>query len=563
MSLLARYWCLFILISVVFSCSPTEKNIENLIQKRKKRIELVLKEQVPVLFLHGNKWLTEEQQRSLLRGDQFKAFFFENVSGRPFLNEVLSISELRPSDIHNEIKACKTRDCLRMEIYNYAHNGTLIVTVDKSRMEAVHKVYYPQMQGDLNEELADLAIHIAIMDTLVQEAYGDELRKEDGVMQGTKTSLNRTKCQRSGHLCAAPTFVKGDKALWAIVDLADLQVAGVEWTDVGRTGMPVTQRSAQNDRVMLELCDRENVYHRDDWKFKYNMTRSDGMKVYDVEFRDQQLIKSIKTVDWHVSYSDRKGFGYSDAIGCPEFSMAAVIAVELPSFVPLIEGKDTIGFKMTQDYYSKDWPMPCAYNYRQEFEFFRDGSFRPKIASIGRGCGTDGTYRPVTRVALNAENQSFYVAQDTGWIHWKEEQWFREDELFPYRDDVYLAKWVQGDKAFWIESNQGQFGDGSRGDKAFFYVTVDHPDKIEGEGDLPTIGPCCNTDHRQGPEKFINEESLENEELVFWYVPELKNDGRKGKEYCWAESVLVNGKYEAKIYPCFSGPKFNYQRKVQ
>ena len=36
----------------------------------------------------------------------------------------------------------------------------------------------------------------------------------------------------------------------------------------------------------------------------------------------------------------------------------------------------------------------------------------------------------------------------------------------------------------------------------------------------------------------------------------MKNDDRVGNEYCWAESVLENGVYTAKVYPCFAGPKF-------
>jgi hypothetical protein len=39
-------------------------------------------------------------------------------------------------------------------------------------------------------------------------------------------------------------------------------------------------------------------------------------------------------------------------------------------------------------------------------------------------------------------------------------------------------------------------------------------------------------------------------------VPQLKNDDRVGKEYCWAESVLVNGVFVAKTYPCLAGPMF-------
>jgi hypothetical protein len=107
-------------------------------------------------------------------------------------------------------------------------------------------------------------------------------------------------------------------------------------------------------------------------------------------------------------------------------------------------------------------------------------------------------------------------------------------------------------------ANNGQLDSLSRGDHAYLYVTKHHPNKDEGDGNLPTIGPCCNTDYQQGPEKFIdpNPEPILNTELVLWYVSQLKNDDTPGKQYCWAESVVENGVYVAKTYPCYSGPMF-------
>jgi hypothetical protein len=83
-----------------------------------------------------------------------------------------------------------------------------------------------------------------------------------------------------------------------------------------------------------------------------------------------------------------------------------------------------------------------------------------------------------------------------------------------------------------------------------------HADKDEGENDLVTIGPCCNTDYQQGPEKFINDEAIENTNLVMWYVCQMKNDNTPGKEYCWAESYLDHGVYKTRVYPCLAGPLF-------
>lgn len=551
------YCNITILIILSFSIACQNKNLSDPIALRREKLERILQSDLPVLALEGNDLLNAVNQKKVLKSKNFTHFLFDPRSGKPLLNEVLSISSVRPSDIHPSIEICKSKSCARMEVYNYALNGTMIIVVDQSDSRMIHSNYYPSMQGDLNEELSELALDIAIADAEVQKQYGPRLSRNDGVMYGTKTALNRTKCQRSKHLCAAPTFIKGDKAMWVIVDLTDLEVVGIEWTHLGDfQKMNVTERGVQNKHIMNQLCDRERELSHGDWAMKYSMTRSDGLKISDIEFQGTPIVQSIKTVDWHVSYSERKGFGYSDAIGCPMFSMAAVVAIDTPSLDYIMDSNDTLGFVLTQSYFSQDWPMPCAYNYRQSFEFYRNGDFRPKVASIGRGCGIDGTYRPVTRIAFAGNKQEVSKPFSDKWIPVEEETWFRAAGSFPFYENKYASRILSSDYEYLIEANLGQFSDGGRGDAAFIYYTKNLQDRPEGEDDLPTIGPCCNTDHRQGPEKFIDSESLSNSEIVMWYVPELKNDGRSGNEYCWAELELREGKLEPKIFPCFSGPKF-------
>ncbi len=128
-----------------------------------------------------------------------------------------------------------------------------------------------------------------------------------------------------------------------------------------------------------------------------------------------------------------------------------------------------------------------------------------------------------------------------------------------YTKEGYLFKLSDNaGKGYYMEPGRGQFNDKGRGDNAYIYVTANKPTADEGETDLTTIGPCCNTDYRQGPEKFIEPkpDNILNSKLVVWYVAQLKNDDSKGREYCWAESVLENGIYVTKTYPCFCGPMF-------
>ena len=139
------------------------------------------------------------------------------------------------------------------------------------------------------------------------------------------------------------------------------------------------------------------------------------------------------------------------------------------------------------------------------------------------------------------------------------EMWFKETGGYEYLNEDALGRIDVGDsRSLIMRANKGQFEDGSRGDEAYVYLTKTKRGGAEGDTDLPTIGPCCNSDYRQGPEKFIEDipETLGEDGLVIWYVPEIKNDNRKGMEYCWAESVIEDGVKTARVYPCMSGPKF-------
>ena len=76
----------------------------------------------------------------------------------------------------------------------------------------------------------------------------------------------------------------------------------------------------------------------------------------------------------------------------------------------------------------------------------------------------------------------------------------------------------------------------------------------QGDADMITIGPCCNTDYWQGPEKFVEPpEPIAASDLVLWYVPQLKNDDTPGQQYCWMESVIEQGSCSARLIRARSG----------
>lgn len=522
-------------------------------------IKAVVGTAVPVLkltdSLNANQLLAQD---IALTDPNFLRYVKDTSSNQGYRNEVFNVFPARKSDMGNVQVPYDLANVYRVEMYNYALNATTMSIVDVVAKKVLFTNYYAQTQPDIPHHLKQLALKIAVNSKAVQEALGYTPKETEALMANTQTALNRTKCERSRHLCVAPTFVKGDKALWAIVDLTEHRVVGVRWTNVGNPGPAagITERKLQDDKITACFCEKETELKKEGWQMNYMLTSSDGLRVSDVTFNGTKILTSAKLVDWHVSYSGTDGFGYSDAVGCPYFSQSAVVATDIPRVVELTDGT---GFVIEQTYASQGWPTACNYNYKQRYEFYKDGSFRVSCASLGRGCGNDGTYRPVFRIAFADNANNAYQYQNNSWNQWAKEQWTQQTETTQYDASGALIKIANNTgKGFAMIPANGQFNDGGRGDNAYIYVTANAANRDEGDADLPTIGPCCNTDYKQGPEKFIepNPEPLQNKQLVVWYVAQLKNDNTKGKEYCWAENKLVNGVYKTSIYPCFCGPKF-------
>lgn len=523
-----------------------------IIKARIEKIQNALKNAPSILTLDGLDAAQNAAQNLAISDERFQRETRDAKTNEPLLNEIFGVYPLRDSDFIQQTQSCRQSQCFRVEMYNFALNLTTNAVVDTNANKILIVTRVPQSQPDIPQALTELATHIATNASEVKTALGGAAEKP--LMANTKTSLNRTKCERSKHLCVAPTFVSGEKALWAIVDLTDLALVGVRWTEVGSTGKPVTQKTLQNEILTKKYCEQNTPLEKNGWKLNYVLTNSDGLKVADVSFNGKPILTSAKLVDWHVSYSNSEGFGYSDAVGCPYFSQAAVVAGVEPK---VSEIKD--GFSLTQKYYSDGYPTPCNYAYEQRFDFYNDGRFRVVVGSLGRGCGNDGTYRPVTRIAFADQQNNFAEWNGNDWKSWEKEAWQNQKSETAYTPDNFQYRINNSNnQGFYVEANRGQFGDNGRGDNAFLYVTKNAPDRDEGESDLVTIASCCNTDYKQGPEKFIepSPEPINNSPLVVWYVAQLKNDSEKGKEYCWAESVIENGVYKVKEYPCYSGAMF-------
>ncbi|MBX9783514.1 MAG: hypothetical protein K2X48_09495 [Chitinophagaceae bacterium] len=521
-----KHWVLLLVVSFVFLSGKNQNSVTKLkgydndamesvlldadtlntfpfVKERVAKIKEALQQPRPVLLYADS--ITQQQslaQIIALSDSVFTQFLFDTATRFPLRNEVFGIYPARESDMAGIKMGYNLANCYRVEMYNYALNNTSVAIVDIAQQLVLNRFYLNQSQPGLSKSLITLATQIAIESPEVQTALGFKPGQKDALMASTKTSLNRTRCERSRHLYVAPTFVKGDKALWAIVDLTDHRLVGVRWTNVGTTGAAapmITERRLQDDKITSCYCEKEQKLARNGWDMKYMLTSSDGLRITDVLFNGVPVLRSAKLVDWHVSYSGTDGFGYSDAVGCPYFSQAAVVAWEIPKVMDLLdEEKNKIGFVLEQTYRSEGWPTPCNYNYKQRYEFYNDGRFRVSCASLERGGGNTGTYRPVFRIAFAGEQNNFYEYNNATWNAWTTEKWREQNATAAFTPEGYMYKLTTNTGGYFIEPGKGQFKDGGRGDFSFVYVTKHDNKRDEGESDLVTIGPCCNTDYHQG-----------------------------------------------------------------
>jgi len=536
-----------------------------------KRLIHSLSNNPPVLLLDKKEIRDEKQQKAqelAIKSKDFIRDVYHPETKEPLRNEIMIVREALPSDIPKNIKC---NDCYYVSMYNYFYNSTTTALVDVKRNRVLKVKHIIDGQAELNKRLTDLAITIAINSPEVTEALGINPNEKEATMSNVKTAMNGTKCERSKHLCVAPTFLNhvNKRALWAIVDLTDWKLVGVAWTELGdyEGAIPqskTTEIELQNDFVMENFCEKNNDTTFGDWKVNYRLTSSDGLEVFDVKYKNKKVIRSSKIVDWHVSYLYKEGMGYSDATGCPMFSSSAVVAFNGPYVEKIIDntGKKT-GYALVQDFRSPIWPAPCNYRYQSRFEFYDDGSFRISGVNHGRGCNTQGVYKPVFRMDIEANEGEEIIEQWTGkkWNKWIKEKWDDQKNAKYTKEGYWMKLTSPSGNGYYIEPGNGQWKH-NRGDSAFIYVSVWHDNLDEGDTDMVTMGTCCNYDYRQGPEKFIEPaEDLSDKHLIIWYVPRMHNDNTPGKEYCWATQVVENGKMKIKTWPGIVGPKFIPIRK--
>lgn len=519
------------------------------------KVAEALKAEVPVLNLLKVDATAKDALDKILAGADLKTYLKDPITGNSYRNELFAFRPWRAGD--SQYEGCSAESCFTAELYNFTLTRSLFLVIKGGVL--VEKRELPNFMPEIPPHLVELATEIARHTPQVAAELKGVPGAEKFVMAGTKTALNKTRCERAKHLCVSPTYVVGDKALWTIVDLNEGRTVGLRWTKWSSTAPAAfTEQQLRDELILAEICDKEQEVVHGDWSYRYRLTSSDGIEILHAKYKGEEQYASAKNVDWHVSYSDKDGFGYSDAIGCPLFSAAAVVPAKLPKIKELFADGKVIGFEFHLDFISKLWPLPCNYYYEQRFQFFNDGRFRIAVASVGRGCGEPGIYRPVIRIAFPERFSSVLEWQQARWSPIEQESIFLQEPKTPYSRDGAQFKISGVDAALEIIPGRGQFNDKGRGDNAYTYFVRQKPGANEGELDLPTIGPCCNTGAQQGPERFIGEtpESLAGAPIVMWYVPQMTNSGKPGQEYCWGSTTVVAGRVEKQEYPCIAGPMF-------
>ncbi|GAB4580681.1 MAG: hypothetical protein Fur0022_34230 [Anaerolineales bacterium] len=447
-------------------------------------------------------------------------------------------------------EVCAHNDCRQVEIYLWAENTTLTTIVNVEMREVLDVLIQPGFRPPLSHRLLQRAAEIIHEAPEVAETLGYAPRLEEiAPMQG---DLHNSSCDGT-HVCASATFQLGDRILWAVADLTEDQFAGLAWSDA-------SQEEGTSTLFVPQGCPQPGMINRNGWTLQYETTPTDGLRVYNAWYQDVYMIQSIKLVEWHVQYNTS---GFLDYTGCGSGTGNAIFPYGETQVVDILDGTNTvIGFEVIQDFRMASWGFNCNYRYDNRVQFFTDGRFRVVAGAYGKGCGTNAFYRAIVRMdlALRGDlNDNFDYWDGTQWV-----QLMTEDYRVPYSEpghgphlttpEGYAWKVYDTDgTGYYVEMDSGQFGDGGRGDNPFVFVT--QFEEAEGATDLPMLGPCCNSNHVQGPHLFLDNDPVSNQNLVLWYVPQAQTDAILGDTgyYCWT----ISGEPTPETYPCFMGPMFH------
>lgn len=445
---------------------------------------------------------------------------------------------------------CRQADCRSVVIYLWDEDVSITSIVNVETRQVIEVLEMPGVHPGLNETQMQRAVEIIYNAPEVAQTLGYQPVKEDIMpMDG---NLLGTSCAHT-HICASATFRIGNRFMWAAADLTTGLFAGIGWS-------PAPEDDGTSTLFTPEGCPPSGTVDRDGWSLEHEVTGTDSMRVFNVTYNGVPVLTSVKVVEQHADYGSS---GYQDSTGCggpgggfPIYPYGNTEILDL-----LDENNEIIGFEVVQDFRMTYWGQSCNYRYDQRIQFFPDGRFRVVSGAYGKGCGTNAIYRPVTRIdmAVNGDlNDNFAYYDGAEWVDVTTETYrvpYTESEHGPHAVDANGYAWKVYDTdgtGYYIEMDVGQFGDGGEGDSPFLYPVLHHAN--EGDTDLPIFSSgCCNDNHQQGPHIYLNNESVADQNIVLWYVPQAVTDASAPDYYCWT----VQGEPNPITYPCFMGPMFH------
>lgn len=469
-------------------------------------------------------------------------------------SEVFNIKNVGQHTTPNSA-ACAETACQQVEIYNFDSNSTVTAIVDTASETVLDVLYQPRVQPGINKRLADKAIEIALNHPDIIAELGYQPTQVD--MAPVAAGMVGSVCEE--HLCAGPTFEVNGRILWAIIDLTEEELVGLNWTEVPNDGRPVVQAQGGG-------CPEPGVVDRDGWSLAYETTGTDGLRVFDAAFNGRSVLNSAKLAEWHVDYNGTYHIaGFLDVTGCGGTGGFFILPTGETQLLDLVEESETVGFELVQDFRMPNWGADCNYRYEQRMQFYEDGRFRIASGAYGRGCGFFPVYRSVVRIDLALDD-----ADQEQLGYWSGEHWIvPENELYLTPDvdshgagghpvgpnGAMLWQMNQDGSGYYMLPGAGQFDEIERGDAAFVYFS--RFDAAEGAADIPVFGGlCCNDDHQQGPHYFINDEPIQNDNIVLWYVAQHQTEvslADPSRNYCWA---WFDDDDNVQTVPCFGGPMF-------
>jgi cytochrome c551/c552 len=393
-------------------------------------------------------------------------------------------------------QGCGQATCAQLTWYDYTAGGTIEAVVKLDNRQVIERWANPDTRPATSPLILPRALAIAAADKGVTAVLPD-IANVPPTMVPMSAWLEDDDCRQDW--CVDLTFAAPDgsgRVLHVMVNMHQEVVARTFYTR-GRPPHSYRNPAAQ------DVAFNDGCHEQYGWNLCWEMTGHDAIHFYGASFEAQLVFTSTKVSQVEVWYPSWPG-GYRDELG-----FAASIQ---PYYGTTINDLGN-GFEVRQLFSEfTRWPnCICCYRYEQAMRFFADGSFESDFLSHGPGCDDPSIYRPFVRIDMElngpADDQAYYW-QDGHWVTAGQETLLGLfDDLSPESQRMAV---FDGDLHYrWRPVPTDPVG----GDAGRLYLLRANP----GEGDGPIPPGPANTFFP--PQGWFNQQPLEGENLVIWYIP--------------------------------------------